>query len=37
VFSSVPVLIEAIEAWTAKWNEDPKPFVWHKAVEIIKR
>jgi transposase len=35
VFASVPVLIEAIESWIAKWNEDPKPFVWHKAADEI--
>jgi transposase len=38
VFSSVPVLIEAIETWATRWNEDPKPFVWHKAAkEIIEK
>jgi transposase len=35
VFTSVPVLIEAIESWVASWNEHPKPFVWHKAAEEI--
>jgi transposase len=35
VFSSVPALIAAIETWVAHWNEDPKPFVWHKAAEEI--
>ena len=35
VFTSVPLLIEAIESWIAKWNEDPKPFVWHKAADEI--
>jgi transposase len=36
VFTSVPHLIEAIELWTEHWNDDPKPFVWHKpAQEII--
>jgi transposase len=35
VFTSVPVLIEAIESWIAKWNEDPKPLVWHKAADEI--
>ncbi len=29
-------LIEAIEIWAEHWNDDPKPFVWHKtAREII--
>jgi transposase len=36
VFSSVPHLIEAIELWAEHWNDNPKPFVWHKpAQEII--
>ena len=34
-FTSVPVLVDAIELWVAKWNEDPKPFVWHKAADEI--
>jgi transposase len=38
VFSSVPHLIEAIELWTEHWNDNPKPFVWHKPAEdIIKK
>lgn len=37
-FSSVPVLVEAIELWVEHWNDDPKPFVWHKsAQEIIEK
>jgi hypothetical protein len=29
-------LIDAIELWAKHWNDDPKPFVWHKtAAEII--
>jgi transposase len=36
VFTSVGALIEAIETWAEYWNDDPKPFVWHKpAGEII--
>src|ERR1019366_2942402 len=36
VFTSVPHLIEAIELWAEHWNDNPKPFVWHKpAQEII--
>ena len=35
VFSSVPHLIEAIEVWAEHWNDDPKPFVWHKHAEDI--
>jgi transposase len=38
VFNSVASLIEAIEIWTEHWNDDPKPFVWHKpATEIIEK
>ncbi len=36
VFTSVADLVEAIETWAEHWNDDPKPFVWHKtAAEII--
>ena len=35
VFTSVPQLIEAIEIWAEHWNDDPKPFVWHKPAEEI--
>jgi transposase len=35
VFTSVPNLIEAIEIWTEHWNDNPKPFVWHKQAEEI--
>jgi len=34
-FSSVDALIEAIEVWTEHWNDDPKPFIWHKTAEQI--
>jgi transposase len=34
-FTSVPVLIDAIDTWIANWNADPKPFVWHKAADEI--
>jgi transposase len=38
VFTSVPNLIEAIETWSEHWNDDPRPFIWHKtAEEIIER
>lgn len=37
-FNSVTTLVEAIETWTEHWNDDPKPFVWHKtAQEIIEK
>jgi transposase len=35
VFTSLPSLIEAIETWTEHWNDDPKPFIWHKTAEEI--
>jgi transposase len=35
VFTSVPQLIDAIELWAEHWNDDPKPFVWHKQAEEI--
>jgi transposase len=35
---SVKALAADIEAWTATWNENPKPFAWHKpAEEILER
>jgi transposase len=35
-FSSLPALIDAIDTWVEHWNDDPKPFVWHKtAAEIV--
>ncbi len=34
-FSSVKALTEAIEIWADHWNDDPKPFIWHKAAEEI--
>jgi transposase len=37
-FFSVPDLIEAIEAFLAGWNENPRPFVWTaKLEEILKK
>ena len=35
VFNSVGVLIDAIETWAEHWNDNPKPFVWHKAADEI--
>jgi transposase len=32
---SVKGLAADINAWVATWNEDPKPFVWHKTAEQI--
>jgi hypothetical protein len=31
----VKELAADIKAWAAAWNEDPKPFVWHKTAEQI--
>ena len=37
-FSSVKSLVAAIDLWAAHWNDDPKPFIWHKtANEIIEK
>jgi transposase len=35
VFTSVADLIEAIAMWVEHWNDDPKPFIWHKAAQEI--
>ncbi len=32
---NVKELVADIESWAATWNEDPKPFVWHKTAERI--
>ena len=32
---SVKALAADIKAWAASWNENPKPFVWHKTAEEI--
>jgi transposase len=38
VFLSVPDLVQAIEAFLAAWNENPRPFVWTaKLEEILKK
>jgi len=34
-FHSIDQLIEAIELWVEHWNDDPKPFIWHKTAEEI--
>ncbi len=34
-FVSVPDLIQAIEAFLATWNENPKPFIWTATVGAI--
>ena len=32
---SAKELADDIRAWVDNWNEDPKPFVWHKTAEQI--
>ena len=32
---SVKELVADINAWVDAWNQDPKPFVWHKTAEQI--
>jgi transposase len=34
-FSSVADLIDAIETWVSHWNDNPKPFIWHKTADEI--
>ena len=34
-FRSVDELIEAVDHWSEHWNDDPKPFVWHRTAEEI--
>lgn len=34
-FHSIDALIDAIELWVEHWNDDPKPFIWHKTAEEI--
>ena len=32
---SVGQLIASIRTWVTNWNDDPKPFVWHKTADEI--
>jgi len=34
-FTSVAELVDAIDLWASHWNDDPKPFVWHKTARQI--
>jgi len=35
---NVKALAADIRAWVETWNEDPKPFIWHKSAdEILER
>jgi transposase len=32
---SVRDLVASIRSWITNWNDDPKPFVWHKSADEI--
>jgi transposase len=32
---SVPDLVASIRTWIEIWNDDPKPYVWHKSADQI--
>jgi transposase len=32
---SVRDLVASIRAWVANWNDDPRPYVWHKSADEI--
>ncbi|HET7146478.1 MAG TPA: IS630 family transposase [Gaiellaceae bacterium] len=32
---SVRDLVASIRTWTTNWNDDPKPFLWHKTADQI--
>jgi transposase len=32
---SVRDLTDSIRSWIAKWNEDPKSYIWHKTADEI--
>ena len=32
---SVKELVAAIRTWITNWNDDPKPFIWHKTADEI--
>src|SRR2546423_1609884 len=32
---SVRDLVASIRTWIANWNDDPKPFIWHKTADQI--
>ncbi|MFF2111666.1 IS630 family transposase [Rhodococcus koreensis] len=35
VHKSVAALEKDVRNWVKTWNDDPKPFVWHKTEEIL--
>jgi len=32
---SVKELVASIRTWVAQWNDDPRPYVWHKTADQI--
>ena len=32
---SVRDLVASIRTWIATWNDEPKPYVWHKSADEI--
>jgi len=32
---SVRDLVASIRTWIANWNDDPKPYIWHKSADEI--
>ena len=32
---SVRDLVASIRTWITNWNDDPKPYVWHKTADEI--
>ena len=32
---SAKELVASIRTWIARWNDDPKPFIWHKTADQI--
>ncbi len=28
-------LVASIHTWITNWNDDPKPYVWHKTADEI--
>jgi hypothetical protein len=32
---SVRELVASIRTWITNWNDNPKPFVWHKSADEI--
>jgi hypothetical protein len=33
--ATVKALTADLNDWIARWNDDPKPFVWHKTADEI--